>query len=36
MEFSVMAFILGSLFVLASLYLIYNTAKGNAAKKQAR
>ncbi len=36
MEFSVMAFILGSLLILGALYLAYNTAKGNVAKKTAR
>ena len=35
MEFSVMAFILGSLLILGACYLAWNTAKGNAAKKQA-
>ncbi len=33
MEFCVMAWILGSLLVLASAYLVYNTAKGGSAKK---
>ena len=36
MEFSVMAFILGSLIVLGALFLMLNTAKGNAAKKTAK
>lgn len=36
MEFSVMAFILGALLILGALYLVYNTAKGGAAKKQER
>ncbi len=37
MEFSVMAFILGSLFILGAIYLAWNTAKGSkAAKKEIR